>query len=1007
MALPFDLSQQDDGKSKRRGPRISRSLIAAMTLALLLLPLEILYSSTQTYTGRVDIELARETLSPGGNDSAAIMPISTAEQILLSREMFDKISKQYKLSDLTEFDPVLAGRVPRWVASCYSTLWAAEAYLGAGPLVLTPYERVLTSYRERLKIIPDQASHRLLIRFSSANSALAGAVAQSIADNFLARSDLGNSAGVVNSVVGRTGFEMETLPSRAFALSLLAPLLPLFIKFGTDLGLWSLLWRLRTRTMAFSISVLALWALGMWLAGSEYRADAQILVSPIPNNYDGKSLSLSDEIRTQIEFLKSDQFALLYLTKIAKIQIANAETRTRVLRLWHQRLSLDSEDRVVSIAFQSPKPDASAATVGGIVDFIIRWRQELWKNGPTRDVTNSDDVISAALVSNVPVYPNRWIMLACSVVLTFGGAISIFLVRRTLAWFSQRRDRAATAAGIAVATSSFKPTRGEKLAVLLLVVAPFVFNVLVQHSIQMKSDTAAVLNLLVLLTWAVGYGVLYMHLQRRRRVQVNLNSQAGLLLENESEFVLYLRSFVSSKRLLVRNRLPGLLDRLLVGSFWDLEFALAYAYESARPLVAIGLAGGGIGASKLSVPDYRWKELFADAAQKARLIFIVPFATTGTLHEIMTLAGDISLLRKTVWIMPPSYFGFRWSVLFSLHRWRWEKVRKILALEGIKLPPYSRYGGLLVLDSRGSPIKRLSTDDFSESQMRPFAESIIEAAEHQEESEYTKRLDAIQFTKRNWRWYLSEWFFRRWLGDRLAGFSITSLLTGCLLALVIRTFLLQPFNIPSGSMKPTLLVGDYLLVSKSDYGYTHYSVPFSPELFRGRIFARQPKRGDVVVFRLPKDDTTDYIQRIVGLPGDRVRIREGLLYINDQAVKRERLSDFIGEDPCGSESISRVKRWKETLPDGVSYETLDCVDNGFYDNTVEYLVPPGHYFMLGDNRDNSTDSRVLSAVGYVPFENIIGRARLIYFSIRAGESAKLVSRWIVAVRWWRLFHFVE
>src|ERR1700759_371267 len=170
------------------------------------------------------------------------------------------------------------------------------------------------------------------------------------------------------------------------------------------------------------------------------------------------------------------------------------------------------------------------------------------------------------------------------------------------------------------------------------------------------------------------------------------------------------------------------------------------------------------------------------------------------------------------------------------------------------------------------------------------------------------------------------------------GETIRVIIHALLIALVIRTFLFQPFNIPSGSMKATLLVGDYLFVSKFYYGYSHYSIPLSPPIFSGRILGSEPSRGDVVVFRLPKDETTDYIKRVIGLPGDRIQMRDGLLHINDQPVERERLSDFIGEDPCGSEATARVKRWKETLPNGVSYETLDCVDNGFYDNTIEYVV---------------------------------------------------------------------
>ena len=205
--------------------------------------------------------------------------------------------------------------------------------------------------------------------------------------------------------------------------------------------------------------------------------------------------------------------------------------------------------------------------------------------------------------------------------------------------------------------------------------------------------------------------------------------------------------------------------------------------------------------------------------------------------------------------------------------------------------------------------------------------------------------------------------------------------------LLIRTFFFQPFNIPAGSMKPTLLVGDYFFVSKYAYGYSRYTWPFVPPS-SGRIWGSEPARGDVVVFRLPKDDSTDYIKRVIGLPGDRIQMKGGLLYINDKPVRRERLSDFVGEDPCGLDATAPVKRWKETLPNGVSYETLDCVDNGFYDNTNVYTVPPGNFFMMGDNRDNSTDSRVLSAVGYVPFENLIGRAGMIFFSIAGGRKGE-------------------
>src|SRR5438309_1433784 len=225
-----------------------------------------------------------------------------------------------------------------------------------------------------------------------------------------------------------------------------------------------------------------------------------------------------------------------------------------------------------------------------------------------------------------------------------------------------------------------------------------------------------------------------------------------------------------------------------------------------------------------------------------------------------------------------------------------------------------------------------------------------------------------------------------------------------IIALVIRTFLFQPFNIPSGSMKETLLVGDYLFVSKFSYGFTHYSLPFSPTWFSGRIWASEPARGDVVVFRLPKDDSVDYIKRVVGLPGDRIQMIDGVLNINGVAVPRQRIGDLVTDEDG---VVQRVKQYRETLPNGVSYNTLDLTDNGFYDNTPVYTVPPGDYFMMGDNRDNSTDSRVLSQVGYVPFENIVGRAQIIFFSIAEGEHAWMIWRWPWTVRWSRLFTIVR
>lgn len=227
------------------------------------------------------------------------------------------------------------------------------------------------------------------------------------------------------------------------------------------------------------------------------------------------------------------------------------------------------------------------------------------------------------------------------------------------------------------------------------------------------------------------------------------------------------------------------------------------------------------------------------------------------------------------------------------------------------------------------------------------------------------------------------------------GETVSVIVQALLLAVILRTLFFQPFSIPSGSMKDTLLVGDYLFVSKFSYGYSKYSLPFAPDLFDGRIWSSEPERGDIAVFKFPPNPNIDYIKRVIGLPGDKIQMKEGALFINGEPVKRER-GPLFTDDETGQ----IVQSYIETLPNGVTYSTLDVNDSST-DNTRVFEVPEGHYFMMGDNRDNSSDSRL--SVGFVPLENFVGKASVIFFSIRNDKHPLAVWEWPSNLRVDRLF----
>ena len=231
--------------------------------------------------------------------------------------------------------------------------------------------------------------------------------------------------------------------------------------------------------------------------------------------------------------------------------------------------------------------------------------------------------------------------------------------------------------------------------------------------------------------------------------------------------------------------------------------------------------------------------------------------------------------------------------------------------------------------------------------------------------------------------------------------NFKTLLYAFIIAIIIRSFIIQPFYIPSSSMEPGLLVGDRLFVTKYSYGYSKHSFPFSPPIFENRIFFSKPNRGDVIVFKTPADNRTDYIKRVIGLPGDKVQFIDANLYLNNSEILKSKISNKTKIN-CGNRTID-VHRFEEKLPNGKKFHTVYLKDYT-YQNSDVFEVPQDHYFFLGDNRDCSKDSRFLSSVGYVHKDNLVGKAQFIFFSSdRSVGSIFSFWKWNKTLRFDRFF----
>ncbi|HRH85552.1 MAG TPA: signal peptidase I [Rubrivivax sp.] len=574
-----------------------------------------------------------------------------------------------------------------------------------------------------------------------------------------------------------------------------------------------------------------------------------------------------------------------------------------------------------------------------------------------------------------------------------------------------------------------KALAGLALIALVPVVVGAVYSMIPRAGRAAAGATSLVVWLLALGGGLIFLTTLLTYRVVRKRQQMRLNASLGD--QPPERFVLYLRSFRRTGATVVPNHLPTLAERRLLGNFLDVELALTLAVGEHLPVLAVGHTASGVGAAKLFTDDDSWKALVERLARTATAIFVVPDDREGTLWELDRLLSDPILRTKTVILMPPEQHGW-WCLLHRLPTVAESWTRARDRLPQLRLPDYQAEGAFLLPNGTEVGYTRLPYQHFSSEHVRKLVEAAATGTEPTVPSEPVRapdedwrasidpvwpvvavgvlialwvlgdptisgRFDAVlvallfgaatslllvsvAFTRTrepsdNSRelFQPSTWFGLR-TSPRVVRATVNLFATVAVVA-TLRFFVLEPFRVPSSNMLPSLLVGDFILVSKSAYGLR---LPVTNKRLLGSDI---PERGDVVAFHYPVDPTVDFVKRVIGLPGDEVTYINKNLTINGQPVPTKALSDLYDED-----SLRYVKQFGEAIgkaeyrvladpdrPARYGSEVRSFPMNERCQYTIEGVtckVPAGHYFVMGDNRDNSYDSRYW---GFVPDDHIVGQ----------------------------------